>query len=159
MPKYFFYNGNLCRKIRVNRPADLIHCWNYPEHKFEQYVYSDVLRNGDKAWTTAEVQKMVNRKRWAIANAMNEGHIKRPQHTYGLETGEFFSYKWTEDEILDLHAYFASLHHGRPRKDGFNTPKALPTRAELRAMLRNGTVTYVRDGDGKFIPTWQSDIR
>lgn len=155
-PRYFFYHGDLCKRLNINRGADVVTCWNYPKHRMEKYVFSDVLRNGERAWSTAEVTKLINRQRWAIATAYEDGHIERPQNTYGIETGEFFAYKWSEKDILALHEYFTTVHWGRPPKDGHITPKALPTRSELRAMLHNGTVTYVKDENDNFVPTWQA---
>lgn len=155
-PKYFFYHGDLCKRINLNKGSDLVTCWNFPKHKVEKYVYSDVLRNGERAWTTSEVGKMVNRQRWAIARAYEEGHINKPQHKYAMPSEEFIGYMWSEKDILDLHEYFSNVHYGRPRKDGLITPKAMPSRRELRAMLHNGTVTYVKDENDNFVPTWQA---
>lgn len=154
---YFFYRGNLCKKIQINRGNDVITAWNYPDGKLEQYVYSDVRKNGKMAFSTPQVQAMVGRSRNTVKNAVREGMINPPQATYGLdENRNRYAYYWSEEDIMALHGYLKTVHKGRPRKDGLITPLRLPTAAELRAMIRQGTVLYVKTEDG-FAPTWQAD--
>lgn len=154
---YFFYRGHLHKKIHINRPANIITAWDYPAGKMEKYVYSDVRVNGERAFSTQEVGKLVNRKWRAIMQYIERGDIRRPQVTYGLdENKNEYAYYWREQDIMDLHAYLCTIHYGRPRNDGRVTPKAMPTASELRAMIRQGTVLYVKQGD-KFVPTWRAD--
>lgn len=112
---------------------------------------------GEAAFTTRQVSEMLGREQRSIKNFINNGDIRRPQTTYGLdENKNSYAYYWCEKDIMDLHAFLATVHYGRPRKDGRITPKAMPTAAELRALIRQGTVFYVKDGD-KFVPTWRAD--
>ena len=156
--RYFFYRDCLCKKIHINRGADVLTAWNYSKGQLEKYVYSDVRRNGEQAFSTAQVLSMVNRKkRDIIWNAIREGHINEPASTYGLdENREKYAYYWREKDIMDLHDYLITIHRGRPRNDGLITPAKTPTASELRAMIRQGTVFYVKVGD-QFVPTWQAE--
>lgn len=155
--RYFFYRGDLHKKIHINRAADVITAWNYPKAQLVKYVYSDVKKSGEKAFSSTQVQKMVNRGRLTIERAISDGMIHRPQNTYGLdENRNFYAYYWSEKDIMALHDYLKTVHRGRPRKDGLVTPSNLPTAAELRAMIRQGTVFYVKQGD-EFVPTWKAE--
>lgn len=156
--RYFYYRGNLCKKIRLNRSIDVIVAWNYPEGRTERYVYSDVRKNGEHAFKTSEVMKMLNRvDRAPIMKAIKDGEIKGPQHTYGLdENRNLYAYYWSEEAIMEAHEFLLGIHRGRPRKDGHVTRNDMPTVAELRAMIRQGTVFYVKVGDD-FVPTWQAE--
>lgn len=155
--RYFFYRGDLHKKIHIHRPNDTITAWNYPKGKLEQYVYSDVRRNGERAWSTRQVEEFVNRSQRTIKSLIANGDIRKPQSTYGLdENRNEYAYYWSEKDIMDLHAHLSNVHIGRPRKDGRVTPKDMPTASELRAMIRQGTVLYVKQGD-KFVPTWRAD--
>ena len=88
---------------------------------------------------------------------IKNGDIRRPQASYSLdENRNEHAYFWSEKDIMDLHAYLSSVHFGRPRKDGLVTPKDMPTASELRAMIRQGTVLYVKVGE-QFVPTWRAD--
>ena len=155
--RYFFYRGDLHKKIHINRPNDVIVAWNYPMECSERYVYTDVRRNGEQAFTTKQVCQMVNRSRTTIKMAISEGMIEAPQRTYGLdEERNGYAYYWSEKDIMALHDYLKSVYRGRPRKDGWVTPVGLPTAAELRATIRQGTVFYVKSGD-EFVPTWRAE--
>jgi len=153
---YFYLNDLLHKRLHINRGADVITTWCYPLHKRVVYTYSDVKINKQPAFTTKEVCEMVNRGRLTLENAIHNGNIEAPQYTYGLdENKNKFKYMWSEKNIMELHAYLSSVHRGRPRKDGMVTPQKLPTARELRAMIRQETVFYVRDESGEFRPTWR----
>lgn len=155
--RYFFYNGDLHKKIQINRAKDTLVAWNYPKGKVERYVYSDVRKNGGQAFYTAEVAKMLGRDPTTLYRALYAGMIREPQQSYGLdEKRNPYAYFWSEKDIMELHEYFSTVHYGRPRMDGLVTPLALPTAAELRAIIRQDTVFYVKEGD-KFVPTWKAE--
>lgn len=154
---YFYLNGNLHKKLHINRPQDTIVAWCYPLHKRVTYTYSDVLHSKEPAFTTVEVGKMINRSRVSIERAIINGDIEAPQKTYGLnERKNGFAYYWSEKDVLAAHAYFSTVHRGRPRKDGLITPGLMPTVRELRAMMRGEEILYVKQGD-KFLPTWRAE--
>lgn len=155
--RYFFYRGDLHKKIHINRGADVITAWNYPQGGVRQYVYSDVRRNGEQAFSTRQVEKMIGRSQKTIKQVIAEGMIHRPQVTYGLdEKRNEYAFYWSEKNIMELHGYLITVHRGRPRNDGLVTPGNLPTASELRAMIRQGTVFYVEQ-NGQFVPTWQAE--
>lgn len=156
--RYFFYKGDLCKKQHISRANDIITAWNYTKGRFEKYVYSDVRRNGEKAYSTREVLDLLNRKdKEFITIAIRDGAINEPARSYGIdENRNTYGFYWTEKEILDFHEYLKTVHRGRPRKDGGINTGNLPTTAELRAKMRSGTVFYVKVGD-EFVPTWQAE--
>lgn len=154
--KFFFLNGALHRKLHINRGKDQITAWNYDEAKRMVYSYSDVLKRKEPAFTTAEVSEMLMRSKIRIRMAIYDGHIDEPTKAYSLSTGptgRTSKFMWSMEQVLELHEHFSEMHRGRPRKDGRMTPKALPTRRELLAMMRNETVMYIKDGD-EFKPVW-----
>lgn len=154
---FFFFKGDLHRRVHINRGADVITAWNYPKAKLEKYVYSHVRREGQKAFSTTEVGELVNRKKRTIKYAMARGDIPMPQQTYTLdEERRPLTYYWREEDIMELHSFLSTVHKGRPRKDGRVTPSNLPSASEVRAMIRQGTVFYTKVGD-EFVPTWQAE--
>lgn len=154
---YFFLNGNLHKRLHINRGADQITTWCYPLHKRVAYTYSDVKKQHERAFTTVEVCEMLQRHRNTVENAILSGNIKEPQHTYGLnEAKKRYQYMWHEDNIIELHEYLSNIHRGRPRKDGMITPAHLPTLRELRALIRQDEILYVRGDDGEFRPVWKA---
>lgn len=156
LPTYFFLNDEVHRRLHVNRGKDLLLAWNYPAEKKVRANYSTTLQRYKPAFSTTQVCKMVNRSRTTLEVAMNSGMIERPQFTYGLdENKNFYQYLWNEKDIMDLHEYLSSVHHGRPRKDGQVTPAPIPTPRELRAMINDEAILYVKQGD-TYVPTWRA---
>lgn len=153
--RHFFLNGELHYELRRNRGKDLLVAWNYPQSKKVTYNFTDVLRRKKKAFTTKEAAAFVNRSRTRVQNALDQGFIPEPPFSYSLETRQKKEHWWREEDILMLLDHFASTHRGRPRKDGEVTAWNLPTPRELRAMINDGDVLYVKRGD-EFIPTWRA---
>lgn len=155
--RYFFLNGKLHKSLHINRSSDTITAWCYPDHCRVAYTYSDVLRRKETAFTTIQVAKMLNRSRLTVERAILRGDIEEPQSTYGLtEVQKKFQYLWCEKDIIDAHAYFQTVHRGRPRKDGLVTPVRMPSPRELRALIRQEEIMYVKRGD-EFVPTFAAD--
>ena len=156
--RYLFLNGELHRVLKITRPKDEIEMWGYSSHRRVTYTYSDVRRKMERAFTTSEAAALLNRHKMTLQRAINAGEIETPQYTYGLDDPErtIFQYMWHEKNIMELHAVLRSRHAGPPRKDGLNTPVPTPTARELRAMIRNDTVFYVKTDSG-FVPTWQAE--
>ena len=153
---YFYLNGKLHKKLHINRGADELTAWCYPNHVRVTYPYTQTRLRARPAFYFREVAKMLNRGRVAIERGILAGDIPRPQHTYVLDgSNRIFQYLWSEDDVIAAHKYFQQVHFGRPRKDGLVTPKKLPTLPELRAMMSDTTVLYVKTEDG-FKPTWEA---
>lgn len=154
--KYFYINGDLHRVLRVVRPSDLVEAWNYPLGKRVGYIWSDVKKRKENAFTLQEVCSMVGRHRVQVELYILEGKIKTPQRIYTLDgdkkPGKYF---FSESDVLDLHDYLLTVHIGRPRKDGKITPGKMPTKAELRAIMKHDLVTYVKTDDNEFKPIWK----
>lgn len=165
--RYFFLDGQLTddgptipllyRSLHINRGLDKITTWCYPLEKRVVFTYSDVQRHKAPAYTTAETSKMLNRSRLSLELAIINGNIEEPQYTYGLNSAKNrYKYMWAERNILEAHAYFSTVHYGHPRKDGMVTPLKLPTVRELKAMIRQEELLYVRTTTGEFIPVWKA---
>lgn len=155
--RYFYLNGELHRSLKITRAADTIKTYNFAKGQTQTYVYSDVRKMHHKAFTTTEVAAMVNRSWRRIMGFIADGEIRAPQHVYVPDNPDrVVKYMWSEKDIMDLHAYLLTIHRGRPRKDGEITPGRTPTATELRAMIRQEAILYVKRGD-EFIPTWRAE--
>jgi hypothetical protein len=156
--RYFFINDQIHKKLHINRGKDLISAWNFPEHKRSVYNYSWVLRNMKTAYPTSKVAKLLNRSVRSIQLYMAAGVINPPQHTYDYTTTnpqKIANYMWREEDIMELHEYLAELHVGRPRKDGEKANNSIPSPRELRALLDEEAILYVKQGD-KYVPSFKA---
>lgn len=152
---HWFLDGDLHKNLAINRGRDLLVAWNFPEHKKVTLNYTYVMRNKQKAFTTQEAGRMINRSRVSIQNAIDRGDVPTPPYSYSLATGRKKENWWDEKNLLGLLDYFASVHRGRPRRDGETTEWNLPTPRELRALIHDEDVMYVKR-DGVFVPTWRA---
>lgn len=156
--RYFYLNGNLYKILRVVRALDQVEVWNFTEGKREGFVWSDVRKRAAKAFTLTQVAKMIGRHRVVIENYILEGHIRQPQKIYTLTAEKRpGKYMMSEEDVFELHDYLMTVHIGRPRKDGRVTPGQLPTKAELRALMKHDTVMYVKTDNDTFVPAWKEN--
>jgi hypothetical protein len=162
---YFYLDGELDgkivpllhKKLRINLPADTITAWCYPLGKRVAYTYSDVKRRKGPAFTTVEAAKLINRSKIAVERAVHQGMVEAPQKTYGIDAKRNpYKFMWSEQDVIALHAYFLTVHYGRPRRDGIVVPKAMPSLRELRALMRNQELLYMKGEDGEFRPVWSA---
>lgn len=155
-PLYFFLNDKLHKRFHINRGQDIITTWSYSDAKRVKYSYTDSLHRHEKAWSTKQVAVLINRNRIAIQLAIGRGDIEEPPYNYTLdEKRRKIGYFWREKDIMAVHAYFAGVHRGRPRKDGLVTNSGLPTPRELRAAMHGEQILYIKQGD-QFVPTFRA---
>ena len=155
--RYFFLNGELHKKIHVSSGTDHLVAFNYTQGKMVGYSFTDVKKHSKPGFKMGQVCQMINRSRVVLENAILNGDIPTPQRTYAYKDGQdpnWSMYIWSEEDIMNLHAYLCTQHNGMPRKDGRITPRKLPTPRELRAMMRQEVVLYVKNNKGEFVPTW-----
>ena len=85
--RYFFVNGELHKKLHINRGKDLLTAWNYAKGQRVRMNYTDTLRLHETAFSMVQVAEMLNRKRLTLERAIINGDIPMPQFSYSL-TGE-----------------------------------------------------------------------
>lgn len=154
-PRVFFLGGELHKRLFVDRGNDLVRCWNYPQDKVVTHSWANTRRLMQPAFSTGQVVKLLNRSRVSIEVAILEGNIRKPYRSYSLPNKKPNKFFWQMHEIMEARDFFANRHIGYPRNDGMITAKAIPTRAELRAMMEHGITTYVRTSDGEFVPMYK----
>lgn len=152
--RFFFLNDHLHKVLHVSRAQDLVTAYDFIEHRKKVYPWSDVKRKMQNAFTISQAAKMVGRHRDRIVRYIRNGEIKEPQREYNLNTGDPYRYFFSEDDMMDLHEYMASLHIGRPRKDGRVTNNMLPSREQMRGLVKTRKMLYVKQDD-EFVPVWQ----
>lgn len=161
--RYFFINvdgePHVHKVIQINKAADTMMAWDYPDHKRKMYSYSDVRKTMQHAYSTKEVCEILNMNRYTVHEYIYAGKIKRPARLYSLQTNREIGYMFSEDDILDLHQAQAETHRGRPRKDGLITArKDLPDRATVKALVQQQQLVYTLDQDGNPIPLWKEQV-
>jgi len=153
--KRFFLNGHLHRVLHSARAKNEITAFDFIEGKIKVYPYSEVQRKKQNAIKVNQLASMLNRHRKTIHRHIQEGNIPRPQQEYAIHSGKPGTFFFSEDDAMEVREFFATLHYGRPREDGKNTPYRVPTREELRSMVDSGKILYVKEND-EFVPIWRA---
>lgn len=154
--RYFFLNKTELHKvIHINRATDIVTTFSYKDGDYRQYLWSYVKKNHQKAYGTRDVANMVQRNPWWIRTLMSKGELRYPYKAYSLNDSDRYTWYFNEDQVLEIQDYFANVHWGRKRNDGLITPGPTPNRAELKAMMNDGTQLFIKGQDGAFKPLWR----
>jgi len=146
---YFFLNGKVHKVLRLSRAKDEVVAWCYLDKKRVMYSYSQVDKNMEKAYTVAEVGKILGRHKVTIEEYILQGKVKQPQKVYPISNPEstWSKYMLNEANILDIHEFIIDAGHIRD----------LPSRSELQALLKHNLIMYTKTEDGKFVPVWKAE--
>ena len=146
---YFFLNGKVHKVLRLSRAKDEVVAWSYLDKKRVMYSYAQVDKNMEKAYTVAEVSKILGRHKVTIEEYILQGKVKQPQKVYPISNPEstWSKYMLNEANILDIHEFIIDAGHIRD----------LPSRSELQALLKHNLIMYTKTEDGKFVPVWKAE--
>lgn len=149
---------HLHRVLHINRAQDLVMVWDYIDSKRRMYSWSDVRRTMQSAYTITETADILGLHRMTVDKYIRDEKIKTPQRIYNLSTRTPGKYMFSEDDVLELHAALAEVHHGRPRNDGLITNNTVPDRSTVRTLVRQSEVLYTKNKDGQFVPIWKEQV-
>lgn len=146
---YFFLNGNVHKVLKRSRAKDELIAWSYPDKKRVLYSYNLVEKNMEKAYSIKEAGILLNRHKVTIEEYILGGKIKKPQKVYPIGNPEstWNKYMLSESDILDIHQFILDAGYLRD----------LPSRAELKALLKHDMILYTKSSEGKFIPVWKAE--
>lgn len=147
---YFFLNGKVHKVLKAHRSKDELIAWCYEDKKRVLYSYYLVERGMESAYTITQAAKLLNRHRVTIQNYILDGHVKSPQKIYPIgdpDNQNWSKYMLSESDILDMHEYILDA--------GYSSD--MPSRAELKAILKNNLILYTKTDDGKFVPVWKAE--
>ena len=146
---YFFLNHKVHKVIRLSRAKDEIVAWSYLDKKRVMYSYAQVDKHMEQAYTIIQAGKILGRHRVTIEEYILQGKIKQPQKVYSISNpnSTWSKYMLSESDILDIHQFILDDGHIRD----------LPSRAELKALLKNSLILYTKTTDGKFVPVWKAE--
>jgi hypothetical protein len=152
--KIFFVNKKLFRYISANRGNNIVYLYNITDQKEQTMLYSDFKKHRKRAYTVIDTARLLNRSANQLRIYIRDGSIKPPMGI--LPDGErSYTRKsyYSEEDIFEIRNFLATLHIGRPRKDGKVSNNIL-TEQELRAKMGDALILYTRTKDGEFIPVW-----
>lgn len=146
---YFFLNNKIHKVLRSSHAKDEMIAWCYPDKKRVLYSLSLVKKNMENAYTVAQAGQILGRHKVTIEEYILQGKIKIPQRVYPISNPEskWSKFMLSETDIMDIHQFISdSGYSGK-----------LPSRNELRAILKQNLILYTKTTDGKFVPVWKAD--
>lgn len=154
--KFFFFNDNLYKVLRVNRSEDIAEAWNFRDAKVEVFLWSDVRKKSGRAYMLEEASGLLGKSRVTLERYILKGDIERPQQAYSLEISRKPGRFYLQDkDVIAIHDFFLTVSLGRPKVGKKPTPKLMPTKVELRAMMQHDTIMYIKTEEGNFVPAWK----
>jgi hypothetical protein len=161
--KYFFLDKTLYKILKVSRSQNLVACEKCYDGERVVFVWTDVKKNGQRAFHINQVAKILNCSKNTLLWYHREGFIDPPAMVPANKGGfvKDMTYKfhrlYSEDHIIQIWEWMSMQHRGHPRKDGLIFPrKNLPSKAEVLSEIRGGEVIYMKDNDGEFVPIWKA---
>lgn len=149
--------------MMISKSQNIVYAYNYPKKQEVTILLSDWRRRKEKAFSTMDVGRLLNRNRSTMHRYIETGAIKEPyriipEKGWGVKPSGRGpkGYFWSETEVYNLHELCLSVPQGKPRKDGKHVSSStLPTKAQLKSMIGSGIVTYVQNSKGEFVPAWK----
>lgn len=157
--RVWFLNGDLVRKYHVSKSNGIMSVYNITKDRIESCLISDFKKNSEKAYTVKETAELVSRHRKYLPRLMQSGIIPYPVGaTKDGKTGFQIRSYYSASKVHEIRDTLASMHTGRPRKDGLITNDSTPTKQELTRRMGDGILTYIKTAEGDFVPTWMESI-
>ena len=146
---YFFLNDKLHKVLNSSRSKDELVAWCYPDKKRVLYSYSQVNKYMENAYSTRQVSVLLNKHKVTIEDYILEGKIKYPQKVYpiGNEESTWYKFMYSESDIVDIHQFILEAGYS----------KDMPSKNELRALLKHNTILYTKTTEGNFVPVWKAE--
>lgn len=147
--RYFFLNNKIHKVLSHSRSKDQMIAWCYPDKKRLMYSYSQVLKSMENAYSTKQVAQMLGKHKITIEDYILDGKIKYPQKVYpiGNPDSTWYKFMYSESDIMDIHEFIL--------ESGYS--KNMPSRNEMRALLKHNTILYTKTNEGNFVPVWKAE--
>ena len=113
------------------------------------YSYSQVLKSMENAYSTKQVAQMLGKHKITIEDYILDGKIKYPQKVYpiGNPDSTWYKFMYSESDIMDIHEFIL--------ESGYSNN--MPSRNEMKALLKHNTILYTKTTEGKFVPVWKAE--
>ena len=157
--RVWFLNGCLVRKHHISKSNGIMSVYNMNNDQIESCLISDFKKNRERAYSVKDTAALVDRHPKHIYRLIHQGVIPPP---VGASVGGQRAWRvrayYSESTVKEIRDILASIHRGRPRKDGLISNDTVPTIQELTRRLGDGILTYTRTEDGNFVPVWTESI-
>ena len=101
------------------------------------------------AYSTVQTAKMLNKHKVTIEDYILAGKIKEPQRVYPISNpdSKWSKFMFSESDILDIHEFILDTGYS----------KNMPSKTELKALLKHNMILYTKVNDSEFVPVWKAE--
>ena len=147
--QYFFLNNKIHKVLKSSRAKDELIAWCYPDKKRVLYSHALVEKNMQNAYSTVQTAKMLNKHKVTIEDYILAGKIKEPQRVYPISNpdSKWSKFMFSESDILDIHEFILDTGYS----------KNMPSKTELKALLKHNMILYTKVNDSEFVPVWKAE--
>jgi hypothetical protein len=152
VPIWFFIDGRLHKRLRVDRSNDLLHCWDFGTQREVAYSLYAAKLKMRPCYSTKQASEFLNRYKFTLLRYVEDGSLREPAMALlpNQKRQKTTRYRWSEDDIMAARDFLATM------KNDEAPAKPVPSRRELRALLNDEETLYVKGPDGNFVPTWRA---
>jgi len=156
IPRMFFLDGNLHKKIRTIVSENILVAWNYPREERVHYNYQQTRRRFQYAFNLKEVSDLLDEPLDKLKKLLKNNILSRGSgSSYAIATRRPGPVYWSEDDVLDLRSELFAI----AKKNVYGEPRGkfkLISEAELLHKIRGGESYYIKNKDGEFVKVWRA---
>ena len=103
----------------------------------------------ENAYSTSQVAQMLGKHKVTIEDYILDGKIRYPQKVYpiGNPDSKWYKFMYSESDIMDIHEFIL--------ESGYSNN--MPSRNEMKALLKHNTILYTKTTEGNFVPVWKAE--
>lgn len=156
VPRMFFLDGDLHKKISVIVSENILVAWNFPREERCHYNHQQVRRRFQHAFDIKEVAELLEQPLYKLKTLVKNNILSRGSgSSYAIANRRPTAVYWSEDDLISMRSEIFAIakknKYGEPHK-GFK----LISEAELTHKIRGGESYYVKNKDGEFVKVWRA---
>src|SRR6185312_16183895 len=110
--KKFFLEGSLYKVLSINRAQDIVIVWDFTNKKRKSFVWTDIRKRRERAFTISEVSEYLTRHRVTIERDILAGRIRTPQRAQEPGSSKPGRYYFSEKDVFEYHDYISKIVPG-----------------------------------------------
>jgi hypothetical protein len=156
IPRMFFLDGDLHKKLSVIISENILVAWNYPREERSHYNYQQARRRFQSAFDIKEVAELLEQPLVKLKTLVRNNILSRGSGgSYAIANRRPGTVYWSEDDLLNMRSEMFAI----AKKNKYGEPYAgftLISEAELAHKIRGGESYYVKNKNGDFVKVWRA---
>lgn len=156
VPRMFFLDGDLHKKLSVIVSENILVAWNYPREERSHYNYQQARKRFQAAFDIKEAAELLEQPLLKLKTLVKNNILSRGSGvSYTIANRRPSTVYWSEDDLLNMRSEMFAI----AKKNKYGEPYAgftLISEAELTHKIRGGESYYVKNKNGDFVKVWRA---